>query len=225
MHCAKLVDFTAEEERPLQPSMGMRLDTSTIFAGAQVKLRRTLYADDPDCIITKGDEGVVKKIKETTGSALICWDSSGEKIVADDDFCYLELVPIHAWEVELETGWQRCDDDITRKLNAAEAGRKQHIEYEARGQIYKIDLQDMAQINILTGVRRCMRRQSVGISAASVTSSPSHWSSAAAHIARLARAPLGAVGVAGIGRRCLRQPFQDIDHRSIIWRQRPLSRD
>jgi hypothetical protein len=61
------------------------------------------------------------------------------------------------WEVML-ADWQRVDAELQRTLEDAEASGQHGFEYEARGQIYAVDVVKMIQVNLCTGVVRELRR-------------------------------------------------------------------
>jgi len=61
------------------------------------------------------------------------------------------------WEVML-ADWQRVDAELQRMLEDAEASGQQSFEYEARGQMYVVDVMMMTQGNKRTGVVRELRR-------------------------------------------------------------------
>lgn len=62
-----------------------------------------------------------------------------------------------AWEIQLDTGWQRYDEDVAALIAHAEEQGDAKVSYKARGQEYDIDLLGSFQVNTKTGVRRAVR--------------------------------------------------------------------
>merc|ERR1719410_2606018 len=61
-----------------------------------------------------------------------------------------------AWEIQLGS-WVRYDNHTEQLFREARAIGCQSVEYHARGQHYRVDLDALVQVNLRTGVRRVIR--------------------------------------------------------------------
>eukprot|EP00440_Ansanella_granifera_P004152 gb/GFBE01004504.1/.p1 GENE.gb/GFBE01004504.1/~~gb/GFBE01004504.1/.p1 ORF type:complete len:649 (+),score=158.00 gb/GFBE01004504.1/:1-1947(+) len=60
-------------------------------------------------------------------------------------------------EVQLDSHWAQIDADIVQQFKKAEAAGETEFRFRSRGFLYKIDLQQMVQINLQTGKQRKIR--------------------------------------------------------------------
>ncbi|CAJ1378955.1 unnamed protein product [Effrenium voratum] len=66
----------------------------------------------------------------------------------------LAAAAVASWEVEDDTGWRPCDDEVLQSLRVAGAGRKRRVTCNVRGRSCELDLDAKTETDTATGKRR-----------------------------------------------------------------------
>ncbi|CAJ1378951.1 unnamed protein product [Effrenium voratum] len=69
----------------------------------------------------------------------------------------LAAAAVASWEVEDDTGWRPCDDEVLQSLRVAGAGRKRRVTCNVRGRSCELDLDAKTETDTATGKRRRLR--------------------------------------------------------------------